>query len=242
MNKRYISCFIFLFTALILLNSNLLYAETAYVSDMLILTLREGPGRDYNVMKTLKSNDDVEIIEEREDYYHVLLKTGEKGWVQKQYISFELPDSIRVSRLEEKIQTLEKQNKRLEKDKEAAVSLLEKKQKEFRSQKIEIETLLEAELEKNKILSGKIEEVVSRYEVLKNDASSVVILKQRNQKLEEENAKLSKQLKLTSGDRKQLLKTAFIKWFLAGGGVLFMGWLIGRSMTGRRKRSSGLLD
>ncbi len=242
MNKRYISCFIFLFTALILLNSNLLYAETAYVSDMLILTLREGPGRDYNVMKTLKSNDEVEIIEEREDYYHVLLKTGEKGWVQKQYISFELPDSIRVSRLEEKIQTLEKQNKRLEKDKEAAVSLLEKKQKEFRSQKIEIETLLEAELEKNKILSGKIEEVVSRYEVLKNDASSVVILKQRNQKLEEENAKLSKQLKLTSGDRKQLLKTAFIKWFLAGGGVLFMGWLIGRSMTGRRKRSSGLLD
>lgn len=234
--------FIFLFTVFILLNSSWLYAETAYVSDMLILTLREGPGRDYNVIKTLKSNDEVDIVEESEKYYHVHLKSGEKGWVQKQYISFELPDAIRVSRLEEKIKALEKQKNRLEKDKEAAVSMLENKQEAFRSQKTELERRLKAELEKNKILSSKIDEVVSRYEVLKKDASSVVTLKKRNQELEEENATLSKQLKLTSGDRKQLLKTAFIKWFLAGGGVLFLGWLIGRSMSGRRKRSSSLLD
>jgi SH3 domain protein len=39
-----------------------------------------------------------------------------------------------------------------------------------------------------------------------------------------------------------MFKTGMIKWFLAGVGVLLLGWVIGLSVSSRQGGSSSLLD
>ncbi|MFO7751062.1 MAG: TIGR04211 family SH3 domain-containing protein [Desulfobacteraceae bacterium] len=220
-----------------------LNAETAYVSDMLILTLREGPGREHNVIKTLKSNDAVEILKEGDKYYNVRLSSGETGWVQKQYITFELPSTRIVARLKEKTARLEQQNSDLEKENSRLAEQFKKEQQQYQARIEALETSLEKATEKNRVLSGEKNKTKEQYETLVKDASNIVTIKKKNKRLQQENAELLQQVQSFRGEGKNLLKTGFIKWFLAGGGVLLFGWLIGRSMSGRsKKRSRGLLD
>ena len=55
-------------------------------------------------------------------------------------------------------------------------------------------------------------------------------LRTTNQELSTKNIALDEELG-------SLTRTAVIKWFLAGAGVLFLGWLIGKS-SGKRRRGS----
>ncbi len=84
-----------------------IFAETGYVSDMLILSLKEGPGRQYNTIKTLRSNTPVQIIETTDRFLKIETEEGDIGWVEGQYITKELPKSIIIEQLNKKIAELE---------------------------------------------------------------------------------------------------------------------------------------
>ena len=90
----------------------LLPAQTGYVSDMLFLTFREGPGESYAIVKRLKSDTPVSILEEQGDYYKVELDSKEVGWVDKRFINFEAPKIIIIETLRQENKVLE--NKILE--------------------------------------------------------------------------------------------------------------------------------
>ena len=47
------------------------HADRRYVSDMLIITLRAGKGREYRVIKTLKTDTPVEVLEENEEFFWI---------------------------------------------------------------------------------------------------------------------------------------------------------------------------
>ncbi len=47
------------------------YAETLYVSDQLIITLREGKGNEYKIIESLKTGTPLEVIEESGNYLKV---------------------------------------------------------------------------------------------------------------------------------------------------------------------------
>ena len=49
----------------------IVYAKTGYVTDQLLLTLRQGPNKSSDVIKVLKSNEAVTILEEQEEYFRV---------------------------------------------------------------------------------------------------------------------------------------------------------------------------
>jgi SH3 domain protein len=49
------------------------------------------------------------------------------------------------------------------------------------------------------------------------------------------NEKLSSKVQLLNAENSELKRTGMIKWFLAGGGVLLFGWIIGR--ISRKKRA-----
>jgi SH3 domain protein len=94
----------------------ILTAQTGYVSDMLFLTFRDSPGESSAVIKRLKSDTPVSIVEEQGEYYKVELESKEVGWVDKRFISFETPKIIVIETLkqekkilENKIQDLESQ-------------------------------------------------------------------------------------------------------------------------------------
>ncbi|MFC1827168.1 hypothetical protein ACFLZQ_04480, partial [Thermodesulfobacteriota bacterium] len=58
--------------------------------------------------------------------------------------------------------------------------------------------------------------------------------KERDQ-LRQENKKLTSGIKVLQEKNDEIADSRMIKWFLAGGGVFFFGWIIGR--ISRKKRS-----
>ena len=84
--------------------------KIAYVSDILILTVRTGSGNTFEVFKTIESNEQLLILEEKNNYSKIRLSNGDIGWVQSQYLTFKTPDNIVVAKLNKKIQNLNIKN------------------------------------------------------------------------------------------------------------------------------------
>lgn len=102
--------FSFLFIGLILVFSGVsavAQSRTGYVTDMLILTFRQGPGPSYEVLKTLESNTRLTILEEEGGYYKVRLSSGDTGWVDKQFVTFDTPKAEIIETLKEEYAALE---------------------------------------------------------------------------------------------------------------------------------------
>ena len=65
---------------------------------------------------------------------------------------------------------------------------------------------------------------------------------QENKIYSTQNAELAKRLSILEKKNKNILKVGMIKWFLSGGGVLLLGWIIGQSVSShKRKTKSSLL-
>lgn len=198
------------------------HAQTAYVSDMLILTFREGPGPNYPVLSALKSDTPLTVIEEKNGYLKVALSSGEQGWVDKSYVVTDLPKSIIIDRLKKENAALEEKIKVLSEKSDQA--LMEQLKKE------------------NQSLIQTVETLKSRYTALKTASANITEVLEENKHLKTQNASLSATVEQQKGNNEFLYKTGMIKWFLAGVGVLLLGWLIGLSISSRQGGSGSLLD
>jgi SH3 domain protein len=123
--------FTFLSISLILVFSGMSalgQSRIGYVTDKLVLTFRQGPGSSYQVLKTLESDTRMTILDEQESYYQVRLSSGETGWVDKQFVTFDTPKTEIIEKLKEAHAALQKQFNALSavheqlKEKMAAVS------------------------------------------------------------------------------------------------------------------------
>ena len=198
------------------------YAQTAYVSDMLILTLRKGPGSGYPVISALKSDTPLTIIKESNGYLKVELSSGEQGWVDKKYVVTDPPKSIIIDRLKKENAALEDKISILtEQTDQAAMAQLKKE---------------------NQALTQNIETLKSQYAALKTASANVSDTLEENKRLKTRNASLSAELAQQKEDKGFMFKTGMIKWFLAGVGVLLLGWVIGLSVSSRKGGSGSLLD
>lgn len=209
------------------------FAETGYVSDMLILSLKEGPGRQFNTIKTLRSNTQVDILETTERFLKVQTLEGDVGWVESQYVTKELPKTLIIEELNKKIEQLEAKN-------QAGVTQnIEVNQSQNINKINELELTTNKEMDyTNKIKS--LESALNR-ELEKNRRLEIQL---RNAKEESESSHFYSNTTDTESSLPDddTLKTAMIKWFCAGAAVLIAGWFIGRSFSGARRSSGGLLD
>lgn len=212
-------------------------AETRYVSDQLYLSLRTGKSQQHKVIKTLKTDTPLEILDDSDDkYLKVKTQGGETGYVLKQYVTKEKPKSMIISRLKkekeaagQKVATLtaridELENKLASQKREYREELAALRENEatlknqLNNSRKELKNLEETHQDL-KEQSGNLEEIVSE----RND------LRQRNELLSDEVRKLESR---NAGLRNR----AIIKWFLAGGGVFLLGWLIGKTPRRRKIR------
>jgi SH3 domain protein len=90
------------------------HADRRYVSDRLIITLREAPGKDSAVLRTLRTDTPVEVLEESGQYLRVRTEEGEEGWVAAQYLSSEVPKLIIIAGLKKEIDRLKARIKEFE--------------------------------------------------------------------------------------------------------------------------------
>ena len=86
-------------------------ADRRYVSDRLIITLRETPNTNGRVLRTLKTDTPVEVLEESGRYLRIRTEAGEEGWVDKQYITPETPKPIIMARLHDEMNRLQEKIK-----------------------------------------------------------------------------------------------------------------------------------
>ncbi|MBA3013025.1 MAG: TIGR04211 family SH3 domain-containing protein [Proteobacteria bacterium] len=216
-------------------------ARTGYVSDMLILTFREGPGTSYSILQTLKSNTALTIQEEDNGYYKVMLDSGETGWVDKQFVVFETPKAMIIQALEKEKKALESQLETLAQDHELLKSQMTDKTSRQTEEAITMENHLKEALEKNRALAAQLKESQSQYSDLQAQSQNVLEIVEKNKELAETNKHLSDTLAQLENQTSHLFRTGMIKWFLAGVGVLLLGWIIGQSVSSKKRRSGSLL-
>ena len=116
--------------------------KTAYVSDILILTVRKGPARNFEVFKTIESDEKLLILEEKNGFSKIKLNNGDIGWVQSQYLTFETPDPIIITRLNSELGKLKIKNNQQLKTIESLKQKINQKQIKFQKEKKELESIL----------------------------------------------------------------------------------------------------
>ncbi len=227
---------ILLFVLFILLSVSVrvTHADRRYVSDMLLITLRAGEGREYRVIKTLKTDTPVEVLEESEEYLRVRTDEGEEGWVAKQYISSEVPKSVIIGGLKEDTSKLNTRIEELEKDQ---ASLLEQFEAATQSHAVKVEELEKNASNRKKEASRlKIElaQITKKHNTLIDQSKNVVDLISEQKRLQAKNVNLNTRAEHLQKENTDLRNTRRLQWFLAGGGVFFIGWIAGK--VSRKKK------
>lgn len=188
----------------------LLVAETQFVSDDLVITLRTGQGNQYEILKTLSSGAKLEILEQTETgYTRVRTDSGMEGWVRTQYLTKEPIARVQLETMQKKMESMtEKLNaaqeelKSLRKEKGQLDTSLSKLRSEHESTSKELENLSDVAA-RPKQLATENKELRLEYEKINDE---LVLVKQENQVLKDRSKR---------------------NWFLTGAGVVILGIIIG---------------
>jgi len=186
-------------------------AVTKYVGDHLIITLRSGQGNQHKIIKTITTGTKLEIIEEFPDtgYAHVTLDDGTEGWVRTQYLSDAPVAKLLLDRLQ----------KRYDKLKGQAGSSID----ELKSLKAEFANLSK----EYKKLEKDHKAATERMTRINQVAAKPILLDKENRELKEKNVTLTNEMQLVSQENQILKDRSDRDWFIAGGGVMVMGILLG---------------
>ena len=216
-------------------------ARTGYVSDMLFLTFRQGPGNSYAVEKTLMSNTPVVILEERSGFYKVELESKEVGWVDKNFIIFTLPKTLMINKLEKENKNLSNKIMGLQSSLGELQNKLSSVQQNYSQTKEKLEISLNTALDEKNKSNNMLSDTRGEYDTLTRQSKNIQKIVKENKVLKEQTQTLSEELEIIKEKSKNLFKTGMIKWFLTGSGVLLLGWIIGQSVSSRKQKSSSLL-
>jgi len=213
--KHFVFIGIFIFIC-----SPIVKAEKMYISDIIKITLRTGPGIDHKIITMVSSGQEVEVLIPNEKWTNVRTLDGKEGWVLNRFLTPKKPSSLLLERLKKKhtkltdySESLFKENKKLKDESKRLNSGLS-------SSKAALKQLSES------------------YEALKRESSGFIELKTNYQKTM---SRLSKQTKKANKFEEELIQLQIahnIRWFLAGSGVLILGFLIGFSAKRQKRRSS----
>jgi SH3 domain protein len=203
---------------LLCLFSASVYGETMYVSDILKLTLRTGPSIENKIIAVIESGQMMEVIQFGDEWSQVRLPSGKEGWVLSRYLTTDETNNIKLERLETMHNNLTIQ----------AAELLEENNR-LKTENTRLSTEFKAgqkELVKTK----------SDYEALKAESAEFLTVKANYNRAASQLAEQTARAKQLEEQLSSLEMNTYIKWFLAGSGVLIVGFLIGFSTKRQRRR------
>lgn len=73
--------------------------DIGYISDFLIINIRDNIEKPYTVVAAVQSDEQVKIIEKNGNYYLVETAEGKRGWISTQYVKSERPKSLIIEQL-----------------------------------------------------------------------------------------------------------------------------------------------
>lgn len=211
---------------LILLSSLTAQAETRYVSDQLVVTIRSNKTNNYEVLETLITDSPMEILEEDKTFVKVRTQKGTEGYVRKQYVSKTIPKSIQLARLRTEKAALEEQLRKQQLEFQDATGLATSSQ-----------TIIEKLTSDLEQTQKQLDKVNADFTQLQKRSENVINLTAERDQLLEENSQAMSELAVLQEENKGFHRSNMIQWFLAGGGVFLAGWLAGK--VSRKKRGYG---
>lgn len=205
-------------TLMLCLFSIAVHAETMYVSDVLKLTLRTGPSTENKILAVIQSGQVMDVVEPGEEWSRVKLPNGKEGWVLSRYLTPEETNNIKLEQLQAKHKNLTAQ----------AATLLEENT-ELKAKNTELSASFEN-------MQKQLAKSRSDYKALKTESAEFVALKSNYERTASQLAEQTAKAKKLDEQLARLEMGAYIKWFLAGSGVLLLGFLIGFSTKRQRRR------
>ena len=234
MRYRNILCIFILFASYMIVS--VATADTRYVVDELVITLRQGKSTEHRIVKTLKTGTPLEVLEKDDkSYLKVKTKDGAEGYVLRQYVSANIPKKQRIEELEMRNSSQQKKIDALEAAKSTLAMQLKTIQEEHNQKFSEINAKA-ADLEQSLEMTSLNERTMAeKYDTLAAQAENVVEIAAERDQLLQKNKGMETEIAALLEKKEQLADSRMIKWFLAGGGVFLFGWIIGK--ISRKKRS-----
>jgi SH3 domain protein len=164
----------------------------------------------------------------------VRVSSGIEGWIPKKYTSEGKSKDTVIRNLKKTILTLEKA---AEKQKNKIAEMVN--QVDEYQATIDMSATTEAKQQAYILdLEKQVTEAQDKYITLKEQAEGVEAVYEEKNRLFTENELMAKELAVVKIENRELDQTKNVFWFLAGAGVLLVGFIMGRS--GRRSRRNSL--
>ncbi len=205
------------------------FAETRYISDVLVVTVRSNKGNNYQTVDNLKTATPVEVLGEDQTYVKVRTPEGKVGYILRQYVTKELPKAVQIDRLEKETAALKEQ---LQQQQQSSADKLANADANL-AKIAELQKQLQA-------ANDDLDKVKNEYDSLLQNSQNVVSLSTENEDLIEQNKQLNNELVVLREENRNFHRSNMIQWFLAGGGVFFGGWIIGKISRKKQRGFSRL--
>ncbi len=206
-----------MFLAFISTNVN---AETMYVSEIIEITLRTGPGIDHKVIAMVPSGVELTVLESGGEWTRVRLPNEKEGYVLNRFLTNKKPSEMLLRELEQTYQSMETQSESLRND--------------YNKQKDENQQLL-AELSNKE---ERLAALTESYETLKQESTDYLSLKKNHENTAAQLTELTEKARRYEEALTRIQKRQIFRWVLTGAGILLVGFLIGMSSRRQKRRSS----
>jgi len=211
------------FCVVLLLCATSSLAQPWYIKPTAEIPLRRGQGTDYKILAIVSDGVAVTITEESDTWAKVTTENGEKGWILKRYLTQDVP-------LEKVVSALRTENTELKKK----VSTIQQHNTELQR----LKTALEETLANNK---SELASTAEKYRNLVEDNENVITMKKDLLESRQTVTSLQQKIGAVVAENERLKASQKIKWFLAGGGTLIFGCIVGLfSAKASKKRKSSL--
>ena len=223
--RKTMSVFLFIFVIIFSATITSVFAETRYVSDELIISVRDGQNQDDNVLGHIRTGTAVDVLEEKGRYLRIKTEDGLEGWVQAQYIISEKPNARIIEDLRNEINEQNTLSDKL---------LAKKAIYEVRIRELEQEVNInQKNTEKAK---SELIELNKKYKNLLSNSENTDELIKKLEKSKQLDSKLKSEISNLKKGSQNPLKSNMTQPFLAGAGVLIVGFILG-GLARSRKRS-----
>jgi SH3 domain protein len=201
------------------------FAKTMYTSDITSISVRQGNDTKFPIIATLKSGQEVTILESAQGWTKIQLPDGKQGWLVSSYLTDEKPAAAQAppsKRTEDLTQQLN-----------TSIKEVENLKKENQSLKFQLEDY-----------AKKLRDADASKAAYPAKSEEFAALKTNFEKMSAEAAKKDQKIKeleqrTTAAGPSPDIKSdykCYVYMFLAGAGVLLLGMMIGAS--NKRRRSS----
>ncbi len=211
-----------------------LKAESKYVIPSAEIPVRRGQANDYKIVALVSDGTKVEVIERGDSYSLIRLENDKQGWILTRFLSDDPPLTKVVEAL-----TSENEEIKLKEQQSAQELLMQEQQSAQKQEKLsQALALVEQQLETT---AAQRDEITASFEKLTKDTANVVEIKKKLANTINENKSIKQKLSSLTRENEELKSDDRLNWFLAGGGVLLLGIIIGKITTRSRKRKPSLM-